>query len=453
MKSIALKFSLIAVFAGVLSTSVLSTSARADIYHYNNVLVGERAIGLGGAYTAVADDASGVYYNPAGIAFAQSNDISGSGNAFYKKSLNYKDVLGTQDYVEEASGTFAPFLGILNKLDRFIPGLVGAFAMYTSDTELLNQNDRWPLVGVSASSTQATALSGFHRTVQLRTSTSHIAIAAGYRMSGRLSLGFGLRTTMVDELSQDFQQSSVLTLNLATEKIIKAITQYSNTRASLKATGVEPSFGAQMALGQAFTIGISMRKGTFLSQEYTQASDTLAITKEDATEVTATTVPSASSETPSTVDAKVSNPLGSLPGEVRFGAAWFASPKLLVSGDLSYYDPATDGKVSFLKRQSVLNYAIGTEYYVTPSIAVRAGGFTNNDSRPNMVVGKSGQSGHIDFSGGSLFFAYIQPNSQISFGAVLQQGTGKSQKLAGSTRLEDVKGSLTTFGFAATTSL
>ena len=453
MKSITSGIQKFSIISASFLACVFTTSARADIFHYNNVLVGERAIGLGGAYTAVADDASGVYYNPAGIAFAQSNDISGSGNAYYKKSLSYEDVLGSQDYVEEASGTFSPFLGILNKLDRFLPGLVGAFAMYTSDTELLNQNDRWPVVGVATSTTQATALYGFHRTVQLRTSTSHMALAAGYRMSGRLSVGFGLRSTMVDELSQDFQQSALWTVDIASEKIVKTETKYNNNRSSLKATGVEPSFGAQMALGQAFTVGISMRKGAFLSQEYTQAADTLTVTKEDATGVTAATVPSATTETPSVADTKVSNPLGSLPGEVRVGAAWFASPRLLVAGDLSYYDPATNGKISYFKRQAVLNYAIGTEYYVTPSIAVRAGGFTNRDSRPDLTKGKTGQTAHIDFVGGSLFLAYIQPNSQISVGAVMQQGSGKSQKLAGKTGLEDVKGSLTTFGFAATTSL
>ena len=191
-------------FRVVLAASVawfFSGSAHADIFHYNNVLVGERAVGLGGAFTALADDASGLYYNPAGIAFAQSNDISGSGNAYYKKSTEYSNVVMEQDYMETASGMFAPFLGILNKLDRFVPGLVGAFAMYTSDTELLNQNDRWPVVNLGTVGTKTQSIQGFHRVVQLRTTTSHIALGAGYRMSGRLSVGFGLRYTTISELS------------------------------------------------------------------------------------------------------------------------------------------------------------------------------------------------------------------------------------------------------------
>jgi len=451
MRAVAKKISLAAV--SVVGVLALSPVGRADVFHYNNVLVGDRANGMGGAYSAVADDASGTYYNPAGIAFAQSNDLSGSANAYYNKSLLYKNVLGGQDYTENAGGLFSPFIGILNKLDRFVPGLVGAFSFYTSDTELLNQNDRWPLVLVSASDTQASAIDGFHRTVQLKSSTSHAAIAAGYRLSGRLSVGAGLRYTMIDELSQDFQKSTAVVLDIASGKITKKSTRYFNSRTSLSAIGVEPNVGAQMALGQSLSIGLSFRKGMLVSQAMEQAADSLVVTREDATEVTADTAPTSSTEVPSTEDTKISNPFGSIPGEVRLGAAWFASPKLLVSGDLSYYDPATDGKVSWLRRQSVLNYAAGTEYYVTPSIALRAGAFTNNDSREDVITGKTNQGTKIDFKGGSLFVAYVQPNTQLSLGAVVQKGTGKSQKLEGVTKTEDMSGSITTLSFAATTSL
>ena len=57
--------------------SSMAVTAQADQFHYHNLLIGPRAMGLGGAFGAVADDASGIYYNPAGLAFALSNDISG----------------------------------------------------------------------------------------------------------------------------------------------------------------------------------------------------------------------------------------------------------------------------------------------------------------------------------------------------------------------------------------
>ena len=69
--------SLVLLFVTLLSDGIL----KADQFHYANFLIGERAMGLGGAFTAVADDASGIFYNPAGLGFALNSDISGSANA------------------------------------------------------------------------------------------------------------------------------------------------------------------------------------------------------------------------------------------------------------------------------------------------------------------------------------------------------------------------------------
>src|SRR5690349_8952059 len=87
----------------------LAGAAQADQFHYNNVIMGDRAMGMGGAYGAVADDASGVYYNPAGLGFALSNDISGSANAFYTRKLTYKKAVAGSDFEENSKGMLAPF--------------------------------------------------------------------------------------------------------------------------------------------------------------------------------------------------------------------------------------------------------------------------------------------------------------------------------------------------------
>ena len=42
-------------------------------------LYGDRAFGLGGAFTAFADDPSAAYYNPAGLAFGGDKMFAGSG--------------------------------------------------------------------------------------------------------------------------------------------------------------------------------------------------------------------------------------------------------------------------------------------------------------------------------------------------------------------------------------
>jgi len=100
----------------------LSTQpAIGDQFHYANVLMGDRAMGLGGAFTAVADDASGLIYNPAGLAFALSNDISGSGNAFYRKKVTYKRTMGIMILSKKATATWHHFLAAYKKLITLFP--------------------------------------------------------------------------------------------------------------------------------------------------------------------------------------------------------------------------------------------------------------------------------------------------------------------------------------------
>ena len=45
---------------------------------FEEVGVGARTVGLGGAFTAVADDALALYYNPAGMAHLNRKEISAS---------------------------------------------------------------------------------------------------------------------------------------------------------------------------------------------------------------------------------------------------------------------------------------------------------------------------------------------------------------------------------------
>lgn len=67
------------------------TGVAADEYHFINTFVGDRAAGMGGAYTAIADGPEGMYYNPAGLAFAPANYVSVSTNAFEFRNSVYEE--------------------------------------------------------------------------------------------------------------------------------------------------------------------------------------------------------------------------------------------------------------------------------------------------------------------------------------------------------------------------
>ncbi len=71
MKSFFLSFGLL----GVILCSTLSV-ARAQDANYQDFILGERAMGMGGAFTSLANDPSASFYNPAGLAMMSRYQIS-----------------------------------------------------------------------------------------------------------------------------------------------------------------------------------------------------------------------------------------------------------------------------------------------------------------------------------------------------------------------------------------
>ena len=73
--------------------------------------VGPRAIGMGGAFTAIADDITSLYWNPSGTANIESNE------AYFNHSMLYLDV--THDFAAIATnisgfGAFGAFVSVLS---------------------------------------------------------------------------------------------------------------------------------------------------------------------------------------------------------------------------------------------------------------------------------------------------------------------------------------------------
>lgn len=439
----------------------MSSLAWADQFHYNNVLMGDRASGLGGAFGAVADDASGVHYNPAGLGFALSNELSGSANAIYGKTTTYKDAAFGDDFVEKSSGTLAPFFGALGKLDHIYPGLVFAFGYMTLDSELKDQDD---LI--------KSGLTRFHRTANVRASTNKFSLAVGKRFGGTFAAGFGLSYLWVDELAQVYQDFKTTatgyevgddgkrTTNADGNQTVRdnCCLRYlaQNVRERLQMNAIEPTLGFQFAATSQLALGLTLKQGFILSDNYesgfersiyyTDGNGNMIdhIGTDTIDELGASQRASAHYPVDST---KTKSAIGALPLETRLGAAWFASTSTLVTSDVTYHG-ATKGKVEQYERDAVINYALGMEHYITPSYPIRFGVFTNNDARPTPSSSKTDQRDHIDYTGASLYVAFVQPNSQIAVGGIVQQGKGKAQKVAGATDIQEVEAFAWTTGFS-----
>lgn len=402
----------------VIGCGLLGTQVKADQYHYHNLVVGERAMGLGGAFSAISDDASGVIYNPAGLGFALSSDISGSANAIYSKKTVYKKTIADDDFTEESSGTLSPFFGGLQKLDTTMQGLAVAFAMYSLDSELKDQDDIIENIG---------SLQRFHRTSNIRSNSTGYGVAAAKRMSGNFSLGVALSWIVIDELVQEYQDVQYTTGGFLAQ----------NIRTHLKASGLDTAIGAQYAVG-TLSFGLTMRLRNIVSEHYEVGGDV-------STNIASGNTPGETVR--ANTNDKIKEPLGELPTEVRAGVAWFPSAVFLWSFDV-IHNTAAEG--DNFQREAVTNFATGTEYYITPSIPVRAGIFTNYDTRPEVESEKVNQPDHIDYMGYSLFFGWVQPNSQVAGGLVVQDGEGKAQKIGRSTNIQTVESRSYTFALSAT---
>ena len=73
---------------------VLTSPLLAQQGNYQNYPLGARAAGLGGAFTAVADDSTSAWYNPGGLAFLNSTSVSLSATAYNYFETDRKDQFG-----------------------------------------------------------------------------------------------------------------------------------------------------------------------------------------------------------------------------------------------------------------------------------------------------------------------------------------------------------------------
>ena len=101
---------------------LISSTTFADQYHYGNMLVGGKAIGFGGAYSAIADDLSAMHYNPAGLAF-QNASKSASVNTLAFEDTEFTGVFTDGSNLKRSSFAVVPgFIGLSSRKDKISYG-------------------------------------------------------------------------------------------------------------------------------------------------------------------------------------------------------------------------------------------------------------------------------------------------------------------------------------------
>ncbi len=112
----------ILLFATLVTCSAVGNRAEAQSLYYRTVPIGERAIGIGGAFTGVASDPSAAYYNPAGIMLGGRFQLLGSFSSLVfiqRKTKNAFDSPNLDaDFSSKRTTTIPRFIGTVVKFGR-----------------------------------------------------------------------------------------------------------------------------------------------------------------------------------------------------------------------------------------------------------------------------------------------------------------------------------------------
>ena len=393
---------------------------------YNNIygFYGERAAGLSGAYTALSDDPSGAYYNPAGLAFSYNDGFSISASNFKSTTKSYKGVDTPGQLYKQNSEGFEPnFIGVLKRYDKMKIG----FSVINTYNYAYDRTDQVNLPLVSPTITQ-TRNSTKEKYSQILTGPSF-----AFLLTNKLSFGvslFYVRDTknLMKSQFQRFSDSTSVMRSFIDNRITN---------------GLMPVIGIQYQPFTKLSLGASVRRiivggGNRLYNEVyldtSRTNNANSIDFVEGTESSFTSVesgriykrPNLNSYIPQTT-------------EVRVGFAYFPSSRMLASFDTIYtsgykfYDnqdtysllgnkfnyTAYNREVRELTRTATLNFAAGIEYYLAETFAVLGGVFTNEpntkpiswtESAIDLAIQNYNQN-LISRTSGNNTFAYQLPRS------------------------------------------
>jgi long-chain fatty acid transport protein len=399
MKTIARYFFLVTVF--LLGQS---GAAFADEFHYNNMLIGERASGMGGAYTAISDDATGLYYNPAGTAYVGEKNFSASVNAFNSQTKKYENALAGQTFERTSTAFLANYFGIVKPFGDYRLGF--SFAVPDSVSE--NQNQVFNNLGSSVSK--------FTINLSNRDTTFLFGPSISKEIKSDLSVGMTLYMHKRDA-----------------QLIVNQFIQYSDSSShwdnkyfQLNEWGFRPILGIAWAPVEKLSLGLSLSKTFVLSSSATD-QNTCLDTRFSSTIIYCPNSTSPAAPTLAVPATTATNQSRSYPLRTAIGAAYFVNSSLLVSADITHHTAVSDP--IFGDKVATIDLALGTEYYLSKKWAVRAGVYTNSANSPTIQAGVTNIEEHINMYGVSMSLTNFTADSSVTIGGNFTYGKGQSQIL------------------------
>lgn len=408
----AMSLTLAAAALGV-AVIVLSLPGRglADDFHYKSLLVGNRAAGMAGAYTAVSDDPAGLYYNPAGIVYTDGANVSASSNAFQYTRTEYENAIGGAKWSRSSSTLLPNFFGAVQPLGPVTVGL--SYAVPDSVNENLDQEHR-----------NLDELGIDHYVVNLNQldNTYLFGPSVAYR-EGDFSFGmtlYGYYRHWEITLNQWVKKADVYDED---DVLVETGAKYQNNMYYEDTeTGLRPILGFMWSPTDNLSFGLTGARTFVLDQKATKQ---VSIMYEGSAD-----------DTRSSLNTAETTARREYPWVVTLGAAYYPDPTFMLTFDATWYS-ITDND-DYASAEPTWNVALGAEYYLSRAWALRGGLFTNNSNTLELKSGYVSQDPHIDEYGLSFSTSYFSKSSSIELGFAYARGEGEDQIVAGDTAIQDV---------------
>jgi len=395
----------------------LPRPAPADESSFRPYLVGSRAAGMGGAFTALADDGSGPWYNPGGLAFVQRSQLSIAGSVYGRVSGRFQDALGDgHDFRYANLNTFPTATAGVWKLGDpgATDGHVLSLGVFIPDAVTIDDRD-----------TIGSKTNAFFFSSQEQTVWGGLTWAKRY---GRLGIGatgfllFGTRVNQVEITavgSSSAQFANFETLSSRTDENLLGVAGALGLRwdptddLRLGLSVYSPTLGGGKR--RLFVKDLVALEGIPPCPTATRCSGYLIVNADD-------------------LHATLSQPLRVQAGLALVSGRTTLAADLVYMGTRQVHDDAgraAEGLDRWVKRSRTVNFSVGLETILAERFPLRAGFFTDLSSSPRPVAWDgSGEdpnpsnTSHVNRLGGTFSIGMRTDHTATDVGVMVSGGSG-----------------------------
>jgi long-subunit fatty acid transport protein len=433
-----------------LSVGLFALPAHADPFHHQPVPMGERALGMGGAFTGLANEPSAAYYNPAGLVRLDDTTLSAGLTliALDRVKINhgYRTGSGSANLSYDTNPALPLFVSLVKQLGRRDGGgkrrHAFAFSTFTLDQRSLDYDVQIKSQGAPGHSVTDTLHVHQDYTVRLH------GFSYAYRINEAFSVGISAFWS-TNKLNYAEERLHVdLGPPNATGSHDDTATRFDSMRTGYEVTNAVARVAALYAQPR-YRLGLMFQFPSIDIKGKGSVRDRSLVTMPGGGTAQGNFAEARNGHLPADEP---------FPWELRGGISYGPTADFTVSWDLSVYgkngntshpiraigrrNPAPDTglvpragdyAVDAWHTKMTANVSIGTEYIVYDALVFRGGVFTDLSAAPNLPSASATyRPADIHRFGAALSMGLVSSGYDVSLGAVARLGYGDAMSFASS---------------------